>query len=49
LNALTLHVFVKLFVFVPAYLLDLDVVRSCSHVLAVGFLVVALWSIVVSQ
>jgi len=49
LNALTLHVFMKLFIYVPAYLLDVDSVRTSSHLLSVGFLLVALWSITVPQ
>jgi len=49
LNALTLHVFVKLFIYIPAYLLDWDVVRSSSHTLSVGLLLVALWDTGVPQ
>ncbi|KAJ7126169.1 hypothetical protein C8R44DRAFT_121239 [Mycena epipterygia] len=47
LNALVLHVFFKLAVYCPAYLLDLDVLRSYSHMCSIAALLVALWSLVV--
>ncbi|KAJ7687856.1 hypothetical protein B0H17DRAFT_1300002 [Mycena rosella] len=46
LNALVLHVFFKLAVYWPAYLLDVDVVRSYSHMCAVAALLVGLWGVV---
>ncbi|KAJ7187267.1 hypothetical protein C8R46DRAFT_1342414 [Mycena filopes] len=45
LNGLVLHVFLKLAVYSPVYLLDIDVVRSYSHMCAIAALLVALWSI----
>ncbi|KAJ6453945.1 hypothetical protein C8R45DRAFT_1192366, partial [Mycena sanguinolenta] len=47
LNALILHVFLKLFVFAPCYLLDLDLVRSYSHMCAVVAALLAIWDVVV--
>lgn len=45
-NALVLHVFFKLGVYVPAYLLDVDLVRSISHMTSIGALLVALWTVI---
>ncbi|KAJ7126178.1 hypothetical protein C8R44DRAFT_980030 [Mycena epipterygia] len=48
LNALVLHVFFKLAVFSPAYLLNVDMVRSYSHMCSISALLVGLWGIVVA-
>ncbi|KAK7028540.1 membrane protein [Favolaschia claudopus] len=48
LNALVLHVFLKLFVFAPAYVLDVDLVRTCSHVTALGAILNAFWDVAVA-
>ncbi|KAJ7330366.1 hypothetical protein DFH08DRAFT_312702 [Mycena albidolilacea] len=48
INALVLHVFLKLFVFAPVYLLGIDPVRTYSHMCAVAAVLVAIWSVVVS-
>ncbi|KAJ6510977.1 hypothetical protein C8R45DRAFT_399975 [Mycena sanguinolenta] len=47
LNALILHVFLKLFVYAPCYLFDIDLVRSYSHMCAVGAVLLAIWDVVV--
>ncbi|KAJ7932965.1 hypothetical protein B0H13DRAFT_1856575 [Mycena leptocephala] len=47
INALVLHVFLKLAVFSPAYLLDIDVVRTYSHMCSVAALLVGVWGVVV--
>ncbi|KAJ7248869.1 hypothetical protein B0H12DRAFT_712815 [Mycena haematopus] len=47
LNALVLHVFLKLFVYTPSYLLNVDLVRSYSHMCAVAAVMLAIWGIVV--
>ncbi|KAJ7807377.1 hypothetical protein B0H14DRAFT_2609777 [Mycena olivaceomarginata] len=49
INALVLHVFLKVAVYSPAYLLDIDVVRTYSHMCAVAALLVALWAIVIEK
>ncbi|KAJ7167455.1 hypothetical protein C8R46DRAFT_1350460 [Mycena filopes] len=46
INGLVLHVFFKLAVFSPAYLLNLDVIRTYSHMCSIAALLVALWNIV---
>lgn len=48
-NALALHVFFKLAVYWPSYILDVDLVRSYSHMCSVGALVVALWAVVTDK
>ncbi|KAJ6632232.1 hypothetical protein B0H10DRAFT_1976633 [Mycena sp. CBHHK59/15] len=48
LNALVLHVFFKVAVYWPAYLLDLDVLRSYSHMCSISALLVGLWSVLVN-
>ncbi|KAJ7248875.1 hypothetical protein B0H12DRAFT_713020 [Mycena haematopus] len=47
LNALVLHVFFKLFVYAPFYLLDVDLGRSYSHMCAVVAVLLAIWGVVV--
>ncbi|KAF8213980.1 hypothetical protein K438DRAFT_1956081 [Mycena galopus ATCC 62051] len=47
LNALVLHVVLKLFVFTPSYLLDVDPVRTYSHMCSVAAILVAIWGVVV--
>ncbi|KAJ6535123.1 hypothetical protein B0H19DRAFT_1185026 [Mycena capillaripes] len=47
INALVLHVFIKLAIFSPAYLFDVDTVRSYSHMCAVAALLVGTWGVVV--
>ncbi|KAF8208055.1 hypothetical protein K438DRAFT_1754800 [Mycena galopus ATCC 62051] len=47
LNALVLHVFLKLFVFAPAYLLNVDLIRTCSHMCSVAAVLLAIWDVVV--
>ncbi|KAJ6448863.1 hypothetical protein C8R47DRAFT_1171919 [Mycena vitilis] len=47
LNPLVLHVFFKLAVFSPAYLLDIDIVRTYSHMCSVAALLVGMWGVVV--
>ncbi|KAF7340712.1 Membrane protein [Mycena sanguinolenta] len=47
LNALILHVFLKLFVYAPCYLLDIDLARSYSHMCAVTAVLLAIWVVVV--
>ncbi|KAJ7482706.1 hypothetical protein FB451DRAFT_1442330 [Mycena latifolia] len=46
INALVLHVFFKLVVYWPAYLLDLDMIRSSSDMCSISALLVGLWSVV---
>ncbi|KAJ7101464.1 hypothetical protein B0H15DRAFT_816189 [Mycena belliarum] len=46
INALALHVFLKVAVFPAAYLLDIDPLRSASHMGSIAALLVALWSVV---
>ncbi|KAJ6601170.1 hypothetical protein DFH09DRAFT_1020482 [Mycena vulgaris] len=46
INALVLHVFFKIAVYCPAYLLDIDLVRSYSHMCSISALLVGLWSVV---
>lgn len=45
-NALVLHVFLKIFIYVPVYLVDQDGLRSISHMTSISALLVALWSII---
>ncbi|KAJ6510978.1 hypothetical protein C8R45DRAFT_1207760 [Mycena sanguinolenta] len=47
LNALVLHVFFKLCVYTPAYLLNVDLVRSYSHMCAVAAILLAIRNVVV--
>ncbi|KAJ7248870.1 hypothetical protein B0H12DRAFT_712881 [Mycena haematopus] len=47
LNALVLHVFLKLFVYTPAYLLDVDKARSFAHMFAVMVALLAIWCVVI--
>ncbi|KAJ7248874.1 hypothetical protein B0H12DRAFT_1123151 [Mycena haematopus] len=47
LNALVLHVFLKLFVYTPAYLFDFDLVRSNAHMHASVVAMLSIWCIVV--
>jgi uncharacterized MAPEG superfamily protein len=42
LSALVLHVFLKLFVYAPAYLADVDVLRSAAHLHAMAALIASL-------
>ncbi|KAJ6550875.1 hypothetical protein DFH09DRAFT_1168498, partial [Mycena vulgaris] len=49
INALALHVFFKLAVFWPAYLLDIDMVRSYSHMCSISALLVGLWDVVAER
>jgi uncharacterized MAPEG superfamily protein len=44
LNCLILHVFLKVFIYVPAYILDQDVLRSFSHIFAVSCIITSLWN-----
>jgi len=46
LNALVLHVFLKVFVYTPSYVLDLDIARTYSHMFSVAALLVGLWHVV---
>ncbi|KAJ7482734.1 hypothetical protein FB451DRAFT_1235945 [Mycena latifolia] len=46
INALVLHVFFKLVVYWPAYLMDLDMIRSSSHMCSISALLVGLWSVI---
>jgi len=39
------HVFLKTLVYIPAYVYDIDVLRSTSHGLAVGSSVCAIWNV----
>ncbi|KAJ7040569.1 hypothetical protein C8F04DRAFT_1391708 [Mycena alexandri] len=45
INGLVLHVFFKIAVYSPAYLFDVDIVRSYSHMCSISALLVALWSV----
>ncbi|KAF8146386.1 hypothetical protein K438DRAFT_2028277 [Mycena galopus ATCC 62051] len=47
LNALVLHVFFKLFVYAPAYLLNIDPIRTFSHMCSMAAVLLAIWSVVV--
>jgi hypothetical protein len=42
INSLVLHVFLKLFVFAPVYLLGIDPVRTYSHMCAMAVVLVAI-------
>ncbi|KAJ7760902.1 hypothetical protein DFH07DRAFT_426638 [Mycena maculata] len=46
INALVLHVFFKLAIFWPSYVMSIDLARSYSHMCSVSALLVALWAIV---
>ncbi|KAF8196264.1 hypothetical protein K438DRAFT_1825912 [Mycena galopus ATCC 62051] len=46
LNALVFHVFLKVFVFTPAYLLNVDSLRSYSHMSSVVAVLLAIWGVV---
>ena len=44
-NLLGLHVLVKLFVFWPSYLADIDALRGPAHLLSIGSLVTVAWKL----
>lgn len=42
LNALALHIFIRVCIYAPAYALDTDLVRTLSHMSSISALLVAL-------